>query len=218
MFTKRTFTLAVMVSLVCNSSLINILRASENGPPYPIILIQGLSSSSWMWFEAGVTNHLEGFGWGGCLTTLNVCLNGDGDNATANLTTDVVNYIDPNLPEANVYLVNFDVDVLGNPFPDGQDDVLSNESAITKQGLGIKHCVEAVLNATGADKVILVGHSMGGLAAREYIQNQAFWIAGEHHVAKLVTIGTPHEGSSRLNLLDFLVEHSEAYVPATHLV
>jgi PKD repeat protein len=37
---------------------------------------------------------------------------------------------------------------------------------------------------------------MGGLAAREYIQNQSNWQSdGNHHVAKLLTIGTPHGGS-----------------------
>ena len=50
---------------------------------------------------------------------------------------------------------------------------------------------------TGRDKVILMGHSMGGLAAREYLQNTNLWMLdGKHHVAKLVTTGTPHGGSN----------------------
>ncbi|MBY0427267.1 MAG: T9SS type A sorting domain-containing protein, partial [Cytophagales bacterium] len=53
------------------------------------------------------------------------------------------------------------------------------------------------LQKTGRDKVILVGHSMGGPASREYIQNSINWQSdGKHHVAKLYTIATPHGGSN----------------------
>ena len=42
-----------------------------------------------------------------------------------------------------------------------------------------------------------MGHSMGGLASREYLQNPDNWQAdGDHHVAKLLTIGTPNGGSN----------------------
>jgi triacylglycerol lipase len=50
--------------------------------------------------------------------------------------------------------------------------------------------VDAVLAETGAARVILVGHSMGGLVARAYLQRY-----GESRVAGLVTLGTPHQGS-----------------------
>lgn len=43
---------------------------------------------------------------------------------------------------------------------------------------------------TGARQVVLVGHSMGGLVARTYLRRY-----GSARVARLVTIGTPHEGS-----------------------
>jgi len=67
----------------------------------------------------------------------------------------------------------------------------SNQASIIKQGYGLKLAIDAIKSATGADKVILVGHSMGGLAAREYIRSY-----GGSDVAKLVTIGTPHLGST----------------------
>lgn len=44
---------------------------------------------------------------------------------------------------------------------------------------------------TGADRVILVGYSMGGLAARAYLTKRYT----DHHVKRLITIGTPHLGS-----------------------
>ena len=47
-----------------------------------------------------------------------------------------------------------------------------------------------VCRATGARAVILVAHSMGGLAARAYLRRH-----GRERVARLVTLGSPHAGS-----------------------
>ncbi len=71
----------------------------------------------------------------------------------------------------------------------------SNQASIAKQGWGLKQAIDAILLTTKAKKVILVGHSMGGLAAREYIR---YYGAGK--VAKIVTIGTPHGGADITNL------------------
>ena len=50
--------------------------------------------------------------------------------------------------------------------------------------------IEALRAETGADQVALVGHSMGGLAAREYLRRHE-----SSRVAKLVTLGSPHHGT-----------------------
>jgi triacylglycerol esterase/lipase EstA (alpha/beta hydrolase family) len=50
--------------------------------------------------------------------------------------------------------------------------------------------VDGILAATGARRVIIVGHSMGGLVARAYLRRH-----GSDRVARVVTIGTPHAGS-----------------------
>jgi len=55
---------------------------------------------------------------------------------------------------------------------------------------GIARRVDEVLAATGASQVILVGHSMGGLACRAYLRRD-----GERKVARLVTLGSPHQGT-----------------------
>ena len=41
------------------------------------------------------------------------------------------------------------------------------------------------------DKVILIGHSMGGMIARNYVQNRG----GAVNVERVVTLGSPHNGS-----------------------
>ena len=55
--------------------------------------------------------------------------------------------------------------------------------------------VRALLAATGAPRVVIVAHSMGGLAARAWMRD-----AGVARVARLVTLGTPHHGTSLASL------------------
>jgi pimeloyl-ACP methyl ester carboxylesterase len=50
--------------------------------------------------------------------------------------------------------------------------------------------IERIAAGTGREQVILVCHSMGGLAARCYLARK-----GAARVAKLITIGTPHAGT-----------------------
>lgn len=50
--------------------------------------------------------------------------------------------------------------------------------------------IDKVLEATGAEKVDIVAHSMGGLVARAAIK----WYGCEGKVRKLLTIGTPNQG------------------------
>ncbi len=62
---------------------------------------------------------------------------------------------------------------------------------------GIARRIEQVLAATGVPQVILVGHSMGGLASRAYLRRH-----GAAKVARLITLGSPHQGTllARLGL------------------
>jgi triacylglycerol esterase/lipase EstA (alpha/beta hydrolase family) len=50
--------------------------------------------------------------------------------------------------------------------------------------------IAAVRAATGAEHVVLVGHSLGGLVARAYLRR-----FGGAYVSRLITVGTPHHGS-----------------------
>jgi triacylglycerol esterase/lipase EstA (alpha/beta hydrolase family) len=49
--------------------------------------------------------------------------------------------------------------------------------------------------ATGAARIAIVAHSMGGLAARAWMRSY-----GNARVAKLITLGTPHHGTVLANL------------------
>jgi triacylglycerol esterase/lipase EstA (alpha/beta hydrolase family) len=54
----------------------------------------------------------------------------------------------------------------------------------------IAGAVQALKQRGGAAQVIIVGHSMGGLAARAYMRQY-----GQADVARLITLGTPHHGT-----------------------
>lgn len=51
--------------------------------------------------------------------------------------------------------------------------------------------VDEVREATGAAEVDLIGHSMGGVVGRYYVQ----LAGGDRHVRNLVTLGSPHAGT-----------------------
>jgi pimeloyl-ACP methyl ester carboxylesterase len=179
--------------------------------PYPIIFIHGLNSSSDTWMDMGTNLINKGLSFGG---RIDFCLNDDGNNYTSNKNVwtstnnnipaaDIALYTNYNtdLTIADFYFLNFNIDNLGRlPNNASFTDVLSNEAAIAKQGVALKLAIQMVLLKTGRDKVILMGHSMGGLASREYIQNSSNWQNdGQHHVAKLITTGTPHGGYTGTN-------------------
>jgi triacylglycerol esterase/lipase EstA (alpha/beta hydrolase family) len=51
--------------------------------------------------------------------------------------------------------------------------------------------IDVIRAATGAEQVALIAHSMGGLVARAYLRR-----FGAARIAQLITIGTPHHGST----------------------
>ena len=54
----------------------------------------------------------------------------------------------------------------------------------------VQRAVERLRAASGAARVVLVGHSMGGLAARVYLRK-----FGEAQVARVITLASPHGGT-----------------------
>ncbi|MEU9252787.1 alpha/beta fold hydrolase [Streptomyces sp. NPDC048270] len=58
--------------------------------------------------------------------------------------------------------------------------------------------VEELCDRTGQERVDLVGHSLGGLVGRYYVQR----LAGDARVRTLVTLGTPHSGTQIAPFLD----------------
>jgi pimeloyl-ACP methyl ester carboxylesterase len=189
----------------------------DNRLTYPIIFVHGYTDNSNHCWDT-LTNELDafyGFVYGG---RMNFCLNNDGLLNKATMPNDYKDFTAlsnrSNLSKGDYYYVNFDVNPEGTS--PTRSSIISNQSAIFKQGKAVSDAIRHVLAVTGQKKVILVGHSMGGLASREYLQNSDNWQAdGEHHVAKLLTIATPHGGSDFGSLVNLGIfkgkdERSEA--------
>lgn len=181
--------------------------------PYPVLFVHGLAGGSQTWSEA--FQYLLNAGWtyGGRTA---FCLESDGNwyhSDIINGSSDIRNYAN-NVVGADFYVLDFNIDRLGQSTPNVPN--LSAQAAIYKQGIGIRGAIASIIAATGRDKVILVCHSMGGLAVRHYLQNPSYWQAdNKHHVAKLVTLNTPHGGSNATagvlsSMLSVIDEYSDA--------
>ena len=57
--------------------------------------------------------------------------------------------------------------------------------------------VESICEQSGYERIHVVGHSMGGVVARYYVQR----MGGDSRVHTLVTLGSPHQGTQAARLL-----------------
>lgn len=79
--------------------------------------------------------------------------------------------------------------------------VALNYSPLTQDIRGVAgrlaDLVEEVVRETGYERVHIIGHSMGGLIGRYYVQR----MQGHERVHTLVTLGTPHGGTAPARLV-----------------
>ena len=201
--------------------LFNVSYSQVGNSPYPIIFVHGINSSEETW--DGAITRLQQAWQVSFNRNLNFVLNALGGN-TNYLEDVIIPLYDENgntvnkLTNSNIYTINFKnfwnenindprIIIHSNEGPGTFiTESKSNESSIYKQGFALRILIDSVLKVTGAEKVILVGHSMGGLAIREYLQRKEngihkWWInpSGDingHKVAKVLTMSTPHLGSN----------------------
>lgn len=225
---KKIFTLFALIFYL------NISFSQVGKSPYPVIFVHGLNSDDHTW-DATLTKL--GTAWSISTShTLSAVINARGGDTTNYLLDIVIPLLDVNgnivnrITNSNVYAVNFGnfwnrnssdprIILYNNTTP-GTNQSPSNQSAIYKQGYVLKILIDSVLRVTGASKVILAGHSMGGLAIREYLQRKEngihkWWInpndsINGHKVVKVVTIGTPHLGTNASGSVFGIDDNTEA--------
>lgn len=219
---RFTYILILFVLFLLTGSL-----HAQNRMPYPVIFVHGLAGGETTF--GGTLEYLRDEQSMGPINVFDMVLNADNNSETAMMSEDVRwedfvydgdsiylgrrNY-DVSFDEYthsweghNLFAVNFKEEkILGahGTFNDHFDQ--SNQAAIFKQGFALSKMIAEVLEYSGAEKVILAGHSMGGLAIREYLQRtdgqgthinwQDPWSPDGHKVARVVTFGTPHLGSN----------------------
>ncbi len=125
-------------------------------------------------------------------------------------------YVDPNRPRALQYTsfpfleIGSFINHFGNRAQETVDrnssiDTFRPEDYYVTTGLRLpgdrgwadklNESVNEVLDVYQTDRVILIAHSMGGLASREYLTNHLKYGAAYRKVPQLITMGTPHLGS-----------------------
>ena len=204
------------------------LRAGDC--PYPILFLHGYVGSQESWEPFTAEPDVAAI-WGPRADVFHAVLNAyeneeriAGPDGTIGTPDDdvLVQFVNESnvLAPGCVYANNFEnwwnenparpeIEVNGGGSPGGifASESDSNEESIVKQGYALRRMIQRVLAANpGKDRVVLVGHSMGGLTAREYLQRRTaagqpmWWVApgeaGGHRVARLLTVGTPHRGSN----------------------
>lgn len=151
--------------------------------PYPVIFIHGITSSAdtWIPYRDYLINN-AGWKFGGI--------------PAYNPATKSVAISCPSNPNQPVACTGTGGDFYTLNFSDNQN------LSFDVQGSELAAIIQAVLNANpGKTKVLLISHSMGGLAAREYLQglaresNATATIPYRGDVAKLIGVGVPHQGS-----------------------
>ena len=73
--------------------------------------------------------------------------------------------------------------------------VMTHDVRVAAQRLAAT--IEAVCEQTGYERIHVIGHSMGGIIARYYVQR----MGGDARVHTLVTLGSPHGGTRAAHLL-----------------
>ena len=143
-----------------------MLSFGKEGPyaaKFPTIFVPGLGFKGDFWSNSKMFRLMEKYGW---------TYGGDAKikNENGKITVD-----SSNLHPGILYTVTFS----------------DTQLAIIEQGKELALAVEEIKKINHAQKVVLVGHSMGGLAAREYLQSDYY----RGDVSAYMSVGTPHQGS-----------------------
>lgn len=224
---KKYFFLFVMVFLFKSLSYSQV-----GNSPYPVIFVHGLNSDDQTW--SSILTQLSSTWDLSSSHSINAVLNARGGDTTGYLQDVIIPYKDASgnivnkITPSSIYTINFSnfwnrnssdprIILYSNTTP-GSNQSPSNQSAIYKQGFALKILIDSVLRITGASKVVLLGHSMGGLAIREYLQRKEngihkWWIdpldtIEGHKVAKVITIGTPNLGTNVTSIPLFTIDNN----------
>ncbi|MDE1970884.1 MAG: alpha/beta fold hydrolase [Patescibacteria group bacterium] len=161
----------------------------------PVIIVPGIAGSELyngddlIW--ADLTQML--FSASDQFMTDNLALDSQGKSLKSIEAKDVIESI-LNVPLLSVNIFkNLHDDLVTNNYTLGQDLFLFPYDwrlnlDVTEDALAEK--INDVLTQTGADKVTIIAHSMGGLLVKDYIRHH-----GGAEIDKLIFVGTPHLGA-----------------------
>jgi pimeloyl-ACP methyl ester carboxylesterase len=173
-------------------------------PKYPIVFLHGIASTSATWDDTmDFLNQTYGWTLGGLLKTTPYGQLCKDPNSLRLSTFD--------RPCAEFLGFGIKGDFYAANFFDNNANYNNAVDGIRQQGREVKAFLEEIHKKVGPGPIIIVAHSMGGLAARSYME--ALNTTYNNDVARLVTIGTPHKGTPAVDVLansatlEFLLQH-----------
>lgn len=214
---KQNAIQVLLLGFMLSSSLKIMAQTAEL--PYPILMVHGFIGDESSFAGPGTLSEWYEQNLGvPAVKIFHACLSHDQNRESAILDADVDSigwtYFDQTnliLPNNNdqIFAINFSDKYFQHINGHGAHE-LSNQAAPFKQGRALQMAIRGILRYTGKSKVILIGHSMGGIAIREYLQRSINTLGGTRHVwwafpddvenghrvARVLTIGTPHLGSN----------------------
>lgn len=175
--------------------------ASAQSEEYPILFVHGFCSSSDMWWPMinHFTDDTDSRARFSSPTVLNLYDSKgtvyhllDRDNPQNNSKSDL---FDSGDSSKQLFTIDFFNDQ-AQTFKAGY----VNDTGIRHKGVELSTVIKEVVRISGKSKVIVVAHSLGGLAARAYVEGVAKLdtqaaIPFNQDVAAIITIDTPHRGS-----------------------
>jgi len=135
----------------------------ETQIPYPILLLHGLGQKAEVWNDANALKFYKND-------------MGLGYGGALKFTKGVMKLQSANDKTSDFFTVSF-----SSPY-----------DSIGGWARELSKAIDFVRQKTNSDKVILIGYSMGGVAARYHLILKPT----NHHVKRLITIGSPHQGSA----------------------
>ncbi len=171
------------------------VSTAQTIPTYPVLFVHGLISDGSSWEHMGIRLWGQDEALKGARLRVKLDANGQASGASGcdyslNWSLKVTTFSP---------LVDSDSYWLGSKRYFAIDFSANRDMDLFEQSKELKEAIGCVKQVTGMPQVILVTHSMGGLAARYYLQgmgSQASPLVYGGDVQKLVTIGTPHGGAA----------------------
>jgi triacylglycerol lipase len=166
-----------------------VSAASASAQELPVLFVHGFCSSADTWEKTLPLLSTRRYG------TEAPRLYEDANGQAAARTT---------VPSSGVKMFRIDFSDLAGGF----DPLAVANVPTTRKGGELKAVIDGIKRVTGAPGVIVVGHSLGGLATRAYMQGMAVDRSGAtisyaRDIASLVMIDTPNQGSVLANLSGF---------------
>lgn len=210
---KRTAALLLVLTVISGALCLNIIPASADSSGTPIVYVPGIMGSRL--FRDSNSYSADNSVWDPKITRLSYLRQLDFNSGASLAVRPCENQnIDPGIPDEDnsvtVYGREYGardtsrkiIDALCDSFPYTDPDTYRPvyffsydwRRSNSDSAEGLEQAIDDIIGETGASRVDIVCHSMGGLVASKLYTNTE----SRSKIGKIITLGTPYEGSPKL--------------------